>query len=519
MKHLREISRIISEGSYDPEIIGDKTGWTPKFEDFYTQINDRTTIHGDTSFDNEGRIRKHRIRKRLLNSLFLLNPKASNYSKATEAFYECNKRIFFVKILIRFSARGVAWDLARRTLPIAQRFEVTNAELEMTMALRSQAHLTGCYADFFVLDSRVDELLEIQRIENFAVRSYERVTIGFVKHMMSPDDTAGLSLEYARRLESSVCFDRYAVRLIHFRLMVIHYQITGRFDAMIKQCRKALGFLDRHPDQTVAAFYAEFHMQRVIACIFMKEYALGDESVTIARASFASGTNNWFEFMQFVFLLRMHSGRFRDAEQVLVEVTEHTRFQTLETHVREKWKIFEMYLQCLDADPPSTFNLYAPTYAKDKPGFNVALIVVQLLYLVQAGKLSDVTERIEALKTYKSRYLIPKYNPKAAVFFRMILLFEKEEFNFKKIKSRSVPWFKRLMTIKPSYSDITDGMQVLPYEDIWEELMKRLEAATERQRLEKMEELRMAKLSTAQSKSKTKTKRGKKKRLTADIVE
>ena len=488
MKKLREIARVISEGGYEPEILGGRTGWTPQLKEFYDTVTDRTQIRGDTSFDNQGRIRKHRLRRRLLNSLFLLQLPSPEFSSSTRAFYSCNKQLFFVKTLIRFGARGVAMDLARKILPLAERFQITNVELELVMALRAQGHLSGSYRDFEHYDRLVDKLLLAQSVENQAVRSYEWATIGFVKRLMAPEQTVSLTLEFAEALRQSTCFERFRIRLIYYRLMVIHLEISGQFERMIELCKEAILFLDQNGDHTFPALHAEFYMQQVVASLFTQQYDYGRVAIENARNYFRTGSNNWFEFMQFVFLHSMHESNYQQALRLWEEVSSHDRYATLDDHVREKWRIFAMYLEFLSGRKPSGVSEYMPHYSSDKHGYNVALIVIHILKLIESEKLGAITEQIDALKSYKARYLRPSINPRASLFLKMILLLEKESFSLKNIRKRGAPLLEQLLVAKPSHAEITEGLQVVPYETLWREMLDRLDVATKRIRLREVEE-------------------------------
>ncbi len=61
-----------------------------------------------------------------------------------------------------------------------------------------------------------------------------------------------------------------------------------------------------------------------------------------------------------------------------------------------------------------------PIYSKDKAGFYPAILIAQILFLIDRGDEDQLEQNIEALRIFSSRYLSDKKAPRTTIFIKML---------------------------------------------------------------------------------------------------
>ena len=161
--------------------------------------------------------------------------------------------------------------------------------------------------------------------------------------------------------------------------------------------------------------------------------------------------------MQFL----MHTQQWKKARERMTVVTSHVRFTLQPEQRQERWRLYGHYLNYLCQPPSETdqhrhfrsFVRSIPAFSRDKAGYNIAVIILQLLYLLDHGSWLRVLNMAESLKRYRSRHLI-KHSPQTAKFILDLC---------KLIESSSLPQHPA-----PSNSpvDALEGFQILPYNQV-----------------------------------------------------
>jgi hypothetical protein len=190
--------------------------------------------------------------------------------------------------------------------------------------------------------------------------------------------------------------------------------------------------------------------------------------------------------MEYYFLLAMHTLRFNRANEIYQEVTSHPRFALQQEALREKWRVFEICLNYANratrapGDKPVDIDVdhlleTVPIYTKDKQGYNVPILVMHILLLLERGDLDAITQRMEALKSYRTRYLRAKTNRHSALFFKLLTIMEVNSFDYEVIRDKGAKYYQQLKTLPSAYTEVHEGVQILSYAWLWERVLERLE--------------------------------------------
>lgn len=167
MKSLLEIAKLVDSKRmrkmefFHPENLTDSSS---KFNRFYQGIsegkfkNDRDAasfLYNSSPSDDRYRKLKSRFRKRLLNTLFLVNLESSSPGDYDRAFYLCNKDWALVHILFASAAHQSAQQLANQILNLALKYRFSDVIVNCSRMLREYASQQGNQIAFDALDEQV----------------------------------------------------------------------------------------------------------------------------------------------------------------------------------------------------------------------------------------------------------------------------------------------------------------------------------------------------------------------------
>jgi tetratricopeptide (TPR) repeat protein len=503
MQYLRELSKIITEFPKQREdVVGTSPFGRPNDQSLklltgirtgrYTSDQTAVTdIYGDLSAQGSYAVLKSRLRTRLLNTLFVLDPKPPEYSKNTQAFYQCQKGLFWSSVLLRFGARNIGVKIAESTLGTARENQFTSIALELLFYLRGHYALIGSEKQYEQTDCELKLTFRMLEAELTSREYFERITIKFAKTEAEQPEVASLARKYSDELdELRKQFDNYTVNLYFYRLRTLAFQIAQEYKETIALCEEAEEYLRAHATLAPGARLGEFALKKLVCYLQLRDYEQGKNTVNQCAELFPIGSNNWFTYMEYFFFLSMHTAHFEEANSVFMTVTNHPRFVSLPEQTQETWKIFELYLRYVfqGSEPPvqsvggrhtrsvdrRRILRMVPTYSRDKQGYNIAILVIHILYLLDQHDLAGIMDRMEALKAYRTRYLKMNTNRQSALFFKLLLIMETNSFDYQLTRNKSEKYYKQLLNTTPNSGEFMECLQVLPFDWLWPRVLEKL---------------------------------------------
>jgi hypothetical protein len=108
-----------------------------------------------------------------------------------------------------------------------------------------------------------------------------------------------------------------------------------------------------------------------------------------------------------------------------------------------------------------------PEYTRDKRGYNVAILVFQLLHYLQQRVLEPVLARLERLRKYQQRHLRDQAALRSRTFLRLLLLLPEAEFDPDELEEHSQKLLVQLREA-PLVGEAEAQIEIIPYEDLWE---------------------------------------------------
>lgn len=509
MRNLIEISKIVTKKRISKIEIFDKSLLNKKdskFNEFYDGlINEQFTtdeeaasfLYGTTPLDDKYRQLKSRFTKRLLNTLFFLDANDPSFSNYHSAYYTCNKNWALIRILLSSGARNSAVKLAAKTLTVAQQYRFSDIILNCTRILMSNSSLTGNEKEYDSYSEITKKAFRDLEAEMQAEEMYQRLSINFASSATAKVELSQKAEEYVSEVnklcESS---DSYNIHYMKYQIWILASQIRGDYIETIRACEEAEKYIRDNPPFYQKMKLAQTALNKISCYLQLRDYENGRKNAEKCLELFSEGSNNWFIFLEYYFLLAMHTENYINAAGIYLKVVNHPRFSYTNDDHQEKWKIFEAYLnyifetENLNKDLLSSegskrkFRLLkflneVPNFTKDKRGYNVAILVIQILYMLEKGDYAGIINRSEALNVYCSRYLRKDESYRSSCFLKMLLTMEKEDFRYERTKQMALKYYRKMTEGDPTGINKVYEWEIIPYETLWEKVLNRLKHRVE----------------------------------------
>ncbi len=506
MKKLREITKIVIskrlkkiELFEENEIRDEKS----KLNDLYNGIKKDSfesdkdaarALYNSSPLSTKFRQLKFRYKNRINNTLFFLDVKNTEFSKYHKAYYTCNKNWSLIRILLSNGARDSAKELLDKTYKLAFTYKLHDICYFCARDLQNHYSLVGNtkkFEEYILLTKHHEKLLGA---ENKSNELYQKTIIKFTGTVAKQPELAPKIRGYLSELKTlaNEYKDSYIIQYNRFIVWALICEIEFKFKEALAIYEQTEGYIKSHPPFHQKIRLAEIALKKMVCYLHMRDYEHGEENAKKCKNLFRQGSNNWFIFYEYYFLLAMHTGNYRTALERFREIHKHDRSKYLTPGQKEKWKIFEAYLfyalksqgvRSTNFKTKSRFNIYkfvneVPIYTRDKTGYNIAIFIVQVLIFLEAKNFDAIIILAEALRVYRSRYLKDTKHFRSNCFIKMLLIMEKESFDFSKTNNKTTNLFTKLKMQSVDQMNISE-IEVIPYEILWEQIIKRLKVLDE----------------------------------------
>ena len=182
---------------------------------------------------------------------------------------------------------------------------------------------------------------------------------------------------------------------------------------------------------------------------------------------------------------------YQQAYTIYHQVIGHKRFSQFKNHFAETWELNRQYLHFLfligrvkpDKDDKTYNNIrlgrflnQVPSFAKDKQGMNMPVLIIQLCILIQQKKHDAAEERVEALEKYLARH-VRKNNPnyRSNLFLKMLLQVPIAGFQKKLVQKKAQKYIKKMEQVDLEYGGQSHAVEIIPYATLWKYILEVLD--------------------------------------------
>lgn len=453
--------------------------------------DDAKNLFGNQENGTNVTVLKNKLKERLLDSVFLLDFKEANFSSRQKAFYECYKKWSVAMTLLTRNAKITGIDLLERLLRHSIHFEFTELTLDILRVLKLQYSVVeGNFEKYKDAKENYFRYEKIWMMESKAENYYSELMIQFTNSKSTKAEVTELAKQYYTELEGFMqeC-DSFKLHLFGRMIHLTIYNSANDYHETARLCEDAIAFFDKKEYDSGLPLQV-FYYNLVVCYLQLREFDKGQDVIGRCEYFFTEGTFNWYKLQELFFLLAMHSGHYADACRLYEKITEMPRFSEQAHQIVEMWKIYEAYVQFLirigeipaDAVSEKTkkfrvskFLNEVNEYVKDKRGMNISVLIAQILFNIADRDYDDAIERIDAIDKYRSRHLKEDDTFRSNCFVRMLLQIPLNNFHREAVLRKSDKHHKNLLTVPLESATQMHEVEIIPYEQLWEMIIRSLE--------------------------------------------
>jgi hypothetical protein len=343
--------------------------------------------------------------------------------------------------------------------------------------------MAGLKKEFNEFDDVARKSMLLVKAENRAEFMYESLLTQVARTKAYSEEIVSTAKEYFNQSkELSKYKQSFHLHLLHYRIGLLYYQVIRNYRLTLNLSNRLQLFLKKHPRYHLASREGEIALLKMVCCLYLRDYKNGRQNAEEALKFYSQGSNNWFVVMENYFMLTMHAGKYKQAAEIFETAVGHQRFNYLSAEKIEEWKIFEAYINYVLPGKlrGKEFKLLkfineVPIYSKDKSGYYPAILIAQILYLIDRGDEDRVEKNIEALRIFSSRNLSGKDAPRTTNFIKMLRQLANQNYRLEQVRTKADPYLKKLKGVDLSKRAETETVEIIPYENIWAIILNRLE--------------------------------------------
>jgi hypothetical protein len=426
---------------------------------------------------------KSRTKERMLNLIFTMDNNRRMKSSYQKALFSTSRNLVAARLLILRGMRNVAVDFLKSAALTSEKFQFTDFELSAARQLRLHETFAGTEKKMKKHDAIIKSKTELLNAEIEMEYLMGKIFVQIRKTAAPKEKLRLISAESFNSAKKIFKKHRsHSLIVNYYRIAIFFNHSHGYHNEVIKSCNECEKYLKNHSVFTDHAFLSELALQKLDTSLYLKDYTLGKESAAVCRSYFNPGYINWLIFLEYYFLLCLHSQNYYEAQKVFNEVITHPKFSTYPPERLEKWKIFEAYLFYIlpENAKQKNFNVFrfineVPIFSKDKRGYNLSIIIAQIALLIKMGDFEKVMDKFNSLKSYSGRYVSKTRNPRSFYFVKMLLLMVKYDFDPQKTNSIANKFFVKLRQSTIGNQGELETLEVIPYDILWEDLIAKLE--------------------------------------------
>ncbi len=493
MKEIKKLIEIINACSTADSLQQYTQGHTPKEQLFINNIEIGLYESDDDAArdlyqtgpnDVKYKMLKHRVKKKLFRELKNVNPEKVTSNLVRQKELQCSSLIYQANIMLARYEFELVISLASKALAIAEDFDFIDIKVSALELLSLSYSEQGLAKKFTA--AQTDLSMTMQRFvkEREAVLLFHQINIQLRKSTKTRKEFLPLLPGLIKRLESlwqeSGTFSAYHA---YYRAYIWYHELEGNFMDVIQITLNAIQLVEQNRvnAQRFDQSYNNFIM--VYAHLRAKQLDDGLAYAEKNLALYQPSTRNWFAFLENYFLLAVHARRYEVGELLLQQVFGNLAFGVIPTAAKERWVLYRAYFRLMypkaatsEGDAQNPYLLSLPEYSKDKLGFNVAILTLQFIYLLERGDTEALLYRIESIKKYMATYLKDAFSLRSKLFLKLLVLSVTVDFDAAVCRKKGDSLYKKLLDT-PAPGDAYAEIEIVPYEHLWELILKILEKA------------------------------------------
>lgn len=500
MKHLLEISQIFSSRNvkraevFDEHSLKQKNS---KFNEFYENLlkmrykNDRDAarhLYNSSPTDDKYRQLKSRFRKRMLNTLFLLESHGTRSASYDRIIFDCVREWGQIQILRMHKAYDTSANLARQLMQTTRKFKLTRLTIETARLLSDHASNVGDASGFEEYQAILNEAIELDALERKSEVLLQKIRLAASDADQNEQRIQEVKALSDELLNLSEMQESPAIYNNMFVAWLLRVDLEKDYTLLLELCERSEQYYQENPQYIQSEKQALILKKKMGAYLQLGDYKNGRIAAEKAHRLLEDGSTNWFEFMDVYFLLCLQNDQILQAAAIFDKVVYHVNFKHQELLFKERWKIYEAYLNYLMQirkvvlptrhSGRKTFKVEKflqdiVLYRKDQRIFTVHMLINQVLFQLEDRNYSEAHDLIDRLKGYASKQLKKKEHKRVFSFVMMLGMLSRCSFQLHNLGNFE-KYLQNILQEQFVYNQHMSTFEVIPYEKLWAILYDRL---------------------------------------------
>jgi hypothetical protein len=424
---------------------------------------------------------KTEFKERTVNSMMLINADHEDFDDYQRAVYAANREWLIIRAAARHGLNDVSLYFAEGLLETLMKYEYTDLIVQVLDLLKTNTARKGDkkkFAEYQALSEHYNgQWLAEQKAKDYS----NLLKMEFVKKAEYKDVSA-IARAYFEELKPLMeKYDSIALRLNATIVEIYIYSSVNDYENLLDVAERGIKYFTEKEFMVKVAL-SVFLEQQMIALMMLKRYDEAYEAINASLELRQKGTFNWFKGQESKVALCFRTHRYTEGYAIYKEVMAIPEFNKVLTGMnKEMWFVFNAYfhlLHKLGVAPDlvldgKAFNFKefiktVPTFEQDKKGMHLALVILEICFMMSKQERDVLIDRIEALQKHLSRYS-SKTDPSYRFnqFGNMLLEIPKSGFMRSVLEKNTAQLFKDLQSVPYDMVESIYRSEVVELEELW----------------------------------------------------
>ena len=268
-------------------------------------------------------------------------------------------------------------------------------------------------------------------------------------------------------------FERY------FQMEIWYYELTGKFETVLSLIDKVEKDIENGKINQNRFDSLFVNVSKGNALIKLKRFEDGSIFLEKMLNEIDNNSKTWYAFAEKYIMLNIQNKQFEKASNIFFRVANNKSFAHLDENEVLKWNIFRGYLFHLTGNKKiikkfdyKRFIKDTPVFDKRNAGYNVAIIILQILNKVDSG-LSVLFNKLDNVDDYVNRYLNNSFSKRTKTFCKLLHKIAIHNRDYETIVHKSKYLQEKLQDSEIAGESYVD-FEVVPYEFLWENVLEKV---------------------------------------------
>ncbi len=425
---------------------------------------------------------KTEFKERAINSMMLIDADHEDFDDYQRAVYAANWEWLMIRAAARQGLSDVAAYFAENLFETVKKYEYTDIAIQILDLLKHTSASRGDKKKFAAYQA-LSEHYNGQWLAEQKAKDYANLLkMEYVKTAEYKANVSATARAYFEELKPLM--EKYNSIGLYFNATVVEiyiYSSISDYKNLLAVAERGIKHF-REKGFVLKVALSIFLQQKMIALMMLKRYPEAYDTINESLKLRKAGTFNWFKAQESKVALCFRTHRYTEGYAIYKEVTAMPEFNKVLTGMgKEIWPVFNAYFHLLHKlgvakelvleDKVFDFSAFVkevPTFNQDKKGMHLALIILEICFMMSKKQRDELIERIEAMQKHLSRYsdkTDPSY--RFSQFGNMLLEIPKSGFMRSVLQENTKTLFKDLQSVPHDMIEAIFRSEVVELEDLW----------------------------------------------------